>query len=128
MFGRALMAAAAVVAIAISTGTLLGGFDEAEAGKPELVIGDISITDDPDCVVTVNWSGLKGGRDLGIGTRLLDESMDTIDNGTIATTARYDAGQIVHNHGDAVGVAYVVVTFEEQRAEPVSVRVPTTCN
>jgi hypothetical protein len=128
MFGRALMAAAAVVAIALSTGTLLGSFDEAEAGKPELSIDGILVTDDPDCVVTVNWSGLKGGRMLEVGTRLQDASGDPIDDATKSTTARYDAGQVVEDFGDVTGVASVLVTITEQKGNFTTMEFNETCS
>jgi len=124
LFGLVMLLAVA------SAGTLDGWSRSAEAGKPELVIGDISITDTENCIVTVNWSGLKGGRQLEVGTKLVNASVGNIDGGLKSTTARYDAGQVVVDYGDITGVAAVEVTFSDPKAQPMddTIRVVGSCS
>ncbi|HEU0075098.1 MAG TPA: hypothetical protein VFS30_13930 [Dehalococcoidia bacterium] len=123
LFGLVMLLAVA------SAGTLDGWSRSAEAGKPELVIGDISITDTENCIVAVNWSGLKGGRELEVVTRLLDASGDPLSGSTKNRLARYDVGQVVFDFGDVTGVAEVVVTFNDHKLQMMDSRtVSDTCS
>ena len=117
MFGRALMAAAAVVAIALSTGTLLGSFDKAEAGKPELIIGDVSVSmESGNCVLSVDWSGVRGGKKMWVTTRLNDdEKGSAIFGTTVQNEVRQDEGHLEVVYPATPGVVGATVSFDDNR-------------
>jgi hypothetical protein len=87
-----LVTASALAVVTLST---------AEAAKPALIIESVSLTDTGNCVATVTWSGLKGGKALDIETSLLDHERQPVVGATQTYTVRQGAGQLQIDYGPA---------------------------
>jgi hypothetical protein len=71
----------------------------AEAAKPQLVVDTPTLVDNGDCVATATWSGLKGGKQLEIRTRLANSDGTSVVGATQTYTVRQGDGQLVINYG-----------------------------
>jgi hypothetical protein len=113
MLRSALIVTAAAAVFALSAGMLFGGGSHgAEAAKPQLVPGTATISSDAsgNCVVTVTWSGLHGGKPMWVNTQLMDGSTQP-KGGTASIKVRSGDGQVVVVY-DGVQTRSVVQTAD----------------
>jgi hypothetical protein len=96
-----LFAMTAATALALSAGTFIGLSSAAEAAKPQLVVNQPTLVDNGDCIATVTWSGVKGGKALDIETRLLDHEGQPVVGETQTYTVRQGDGQLQIDYGPA---------------------------
>ena len=88
-----LITAAALAVVTLST---------AEAAKPALVVESVFLTDTGNCVATVTWSGLKGGKSLDIATNLREVTGGgSVPGATQTYTVRQGAGMLQIDYGPA---------------------------
>jgi hypothetical protein len=116
-----LITAAALAVVALSP---------AEAAKPQLVVESISLTDTDDCVATVTWTGLKGGKALDIRTRLAYDEGTSVIGATETFTVRQGVGQLVVNYGTVPFATDTSLNFEatfETRDGDVTASAHGTC-
>jgi hypothetical protein len=90
MLRVSVLAALAAAVFALSAWTLEGRNSSVEAGKPALVVGQATFT---DCMGTVNWSGLKGGKTLWIRTWLVYDSGNPVVGTNQSIAVRQGAGR-----------------------------------
>ena len=116
MLRRALIVAAAVAVFALSAGMLFGRSDGVEAAKPQLVVDGASISGDGNgnCIVTVTWHGLHGGKPMWVNTRLTSRGQNVPDTGA-STKVRSGDGQLQVVYEGVPGADGVMVSFSDNR-------------
>jgi hypothetical protein len=120
-----LFALAAATAFALAAGTFTS-----EAAKRSLSVSTVSLVDGGDCVGTVTWTGLKGGKALDIRTRLAYDDGTSVIGATETFTVRQGVGQLVVNYGTVPFATDTSLNFEatfETRDGDVTVSAHGTC-
>jgi hypothetical protein len=108
-----LFAMTAATAVVLSTGMFIGLSRTAEAAKPQFVFESVSLVDEGDCVATLTWSGLKGGKPLEIMTNLRQKSGGgSVQGATQTYTVRQGDGQLVIHYGAVPNATDSSLTFE----------------
>jgi hypothetical protein len=117
-----LLVVVAASVLALSAGTLAGRTDRVEGAKPALENVNTTLeVVDGNCVATVTWSGLKGGKVLHVTTWLADPDHSMFPASFSTREARQGDGRIVVNLGiPEANVGFFALTIDDNRFNSLS--------